>query len=588
MPAARADTPFRYRVTLDDSTAHEIGVELELPALGAEHAELVMPAWAPGSYLVRDFARHVHGLEARDPAGRRLPVERVEKHRWRVRTRGRAARVRYCVFAFEQSVRTSFFDDARAFWNGTSVFLYVDGELGRPCEVEVRAPRGWRVSSALARRGACFRAADYDELADSPFEAGTHALHAFTVRGTRFELALAGAHNADPARLLRILEAVARAEGALFGGFPFDRYLFIVHALPRDGGGLEHRASCALDVAGLGFDSEAGYRRFAELAAHELFHAWNVKRIRDRRLGPFDYTRENYTRLLWFHEGFTSFMEGPILLRARLLEPAAHLTDLARGWERYLAKPGRNRTPLSELSFEAWIKQYKPAENFANTAISYYEKGAWVGLALELELRAASGGRRGVADLFRRLWRDFGRRDVGLDPEDVEEAASDLAGRSLRGFFRRYVHGVAELPIPRLLARSGVRVRRRAPWDAESDPTRARRLRGWTGLVFAPGERGRPATVRNVIPGSPAWQAGLTWNDELVAVDGARVDAADAAARFQDAPPGRRLTVTYFRGERLRETTLVVARNPERRFVFELAPRPDARAAAIRRGWLGC
>lgn len=583
MPAA----PLRYRVTLDDPVGHEIGVELVVPALGVTSLDLVLPVWAPGSYLVRDFARHVFDLEVRDGAGRRVPVERVEKHRWRVRTPGRALRVRYRVFAFEESVRTSCFDDAHAFWNGTSVFLYVDGELERPCEVEVRAPRGWRVSTALPKRGARWRAAGYDELADSPFEAGAHSLHAFRAGGARFELALQGDTNADPGRLVRILRAVALAEGRLFGGFPFTRYLFIVHALPRDGGGLEHRASCALNVAGLSFDSEAGYQRFAELAAHELFHAWNGKRIRDRVLGPFDYTKENYTRLLWFHEGFTSFMEGPLLLRAGLVEPAAYLKGLAERWGRYVARPGRNVTPLSELSFEAWVKQYKPAENFTNRAISYYEKGEWAALVLELVLREATGGRRGVADLFRRLWRRFGARDVGLDETDVEEAAAAVAGRSLEVFFRRYVHGVDELPVPRLLARAGVRVVRRALWDGEKDATKARRLRGGTGLAFASSERGRPAVVHNVVPGSPAWRAGVSYGDELVAVGGRRADAANAPQRFADAAPGARLRVAFFRRNRLHETTLVVGRTPERRTAFELDPHPSARAKAIRLGWLG-
>jgi predicted metalloprotease with PDZ domain len=593
MPRAGDLAPLRYRVDLDDPVGHELGVELAVPALGGETLDLVMPVWTPGSYLIRDFARHVFDLEARDAAGRRLPVERVEKHRWRVRTApsgrrgGGALRVRYRVFAFEESVRTSYFDAAHAFWNGTSVFVYVEGELDRPCEVEVRRPPGWRVSTALPRRGARWRAAGYDELADSPFEVGTHALHGFAVGGARFELALFGDTNADVRRLLRILRAVARAEGALFGGFPFERYLFIVHALPKDGGGLEHRASCTLNVAGLGFDAEKGYQRFAELSAHELFHAWNGKRIRDRRLGPFDYTRENYTRLLWFHEGFTSFLEGPILLRAGLLAPDAHLADLAERWTRYVARPGRNLTPLSELSFEAWIKQYKPAENFTNRAISYYEKGEWVALALELTLREATGGRRGVADVFRRLWRRFGARDVGLEPADVEEAAAAVAGRPLGAFFRRYVHGVAELPVPRLLARSGVRVARRAPWEGERDATKARRARGWTGLAFASSERGQPAVVRNVVPDSPAWRAGLSYGDELVAVGGARVDAASAPRRLQDAAPGARVAIAYFRRDRLHETTLVVGRSPERRTTFDLAPRPPARAAAIRRGWLG-
>jgi predicted metalloprotease with PDZ domain len=589
MPAAALAEPIRYHVALADPVSHEIEVTMDVPALAdRREIDLVFPAWAPGSYLVRDFARHLYDLRFTDAAGQPIATTRLDKQRWRLVTGGRAVRARYRVFAFEQSVRTSFFDDSHAFWNGTSLFFHIDGAQDRPHEVTVKAPRGWRVATALpAGKTGAYRAASYDELADSPFEVGTHAELAFRVRGTRFEVALYGRTNADRGRLVADLRRVVTATGALFGGFPFERYLFIVHALPARGGGLEHAASATLDIAGMSFEDERGYQAFAELAAHEFFHAWNVKRIHDRVLGPFDYARENYTRLLWFHEGFTEYMEGVILLQAGLLTAKRYLADLADEWGKYLARPGRNVTPLSELSFEAWIKLYKPADNHVNRTVSYYEKGKWAGLVLDLMIRQATGGRRGVPDLFRRLWRDFGRAGRGLGVEDVRAAAEAVAGRSLGAYFDRYIDGTEELPVPALLRRAGVEVARRPPGRREDDRTKGARQRAWTGLTFAPERPGseRPV-VRNVVPASPAWTAGLTYGDEVVAVNGQRVTAGTVTRRLADRPPGEEVEVTYFRQDNLRAATIAIGENPEVEWQFSLGGGGPARARALRLRWL--
>src|SRR4029079_9975712 len=212
----------------------------------------------------------------------------------------------------------------------------------------------------------------------------------------RFELALYGRTNAETARLVDVLRRVATATGKIFGGLPFRRYLYIVHALPVGSGGLEHRASVTMDIAGLSFEDAGGYQRFADLAAHELFHAWNVKRIHDAALGPFDYTRECYTRLLWLYEGFTDYLAHIIILRAGVTRERDFLRMLAEDWPKYANRPARNETPLSELSFETWVKQYKPSENFVNRAVSYYEKGLWTGMALDIELLLRTAGCEGV------------------------------------------------------------------------------------------------------------------------------------------------------------------------------------------------
>jgi predicted metalloprotease with PDZ domain len=617
--------PIVYHLRMPDPQSHEYLVELRVPAL-TDHpvVELAFPAWAPGSYMIRDFVRHVYRLEITDPAGNPLPQVRVDKQRWSVDAEGQPFVVRYRVFAFETTVRTAFLDDGHAYFNGTSLFFQVMGEVTRPYRLEIVPPTGWHVSTALpaapaapaptpirgrpgrrARRAgaapSAFLARDFDDLVDAPVEIGTHPVHAFRAGGCRFELALYGRTNASVARLLRILRQVVLATSQIFGGdFPFDRYLFIVHALPVASGGLEHRASVTMDIAGLSFDDEQGYVRFADLAAHEFFHVWNVKRLHDPALGPaFDYGRESYTRLLWFHEGFTDYLANVIILRAGVIDDQAFWRWICADWPRYANRPGRLETPLSELSFEAWIKQYKPSENHFNRAVSYYEKGLWVGMALDLELRIATRGRRGLPELFGHLWNEAGRQDAPLTEADIRTAAEAIGGRSFDAFFERYVHGRADVPLPRLWRRAGLEVHLRRTWDKDrqigGDPRLRARARSWIGVALnsqptpaaTSAGAGERALVKNVLPESPAALAGLTFGDEIVAVDGDRVTAATLARRVGDHPPGSRITVTYFRRDQLRTTEVVVGTSPERTLELIPAKAPTATAAAITRGWLG-
>lgn len=583
-------TPIRFHLAMPEPQSHEFHVTMDIPALPRRQTvDIVFPAWAPGSYLVRDFARHVYDLTIRQD-DKPVPCERLDKGRWRLRSQGRALTVHYRVFAFETSVRTSFLDDSHAFVNGTSLFFLVDGETQRPCQVSVAPPKGWHISTALpAVRGQrnSYGARDYDELVDAPFEMGTHELHRFRVDDTRFEVAFQGRSNIDKKRMLADLRTITQTTGSIFGGFPFEYYLFIIHALPARGGGLEHACSSTLDIAGFAFEDEKAYQTFHELAAHEFLHAWNVKRIHDRALGPFDYTKENYTRLLWFHEGFTEYLQGLILVRAGLLSPERYLKDLAEDWTRYMARPGRNVTPLSELSYEAWIKQYKPADNHPNRMVSYYDKGRWAGLLLDLRLRAASNGRRGVPDLFRRLWSRHGARDRAIDTTILRQEAEALSGHSLADYFRGAIDGTSELPIPKLLRATGINVEAVSPAKQErQDTVKAGRSRAWSGLVFNGSDR-ESAVVKNVIPGSPAWQAGITYGDEVIAVDDNRVHGGTVAKRLADGQPGQEIRISFFRKDRLLTTPLRLASNPEQRWTFTTDATASAQQRLLRNRWLG-
>ncbi|HEY6098522.1 MAG TPA: hypothetical protein VIW03_03775, partial [Anaeromyxobacter sp.] len=370
--------------------------------------ELAFPVWTPGSYLVREYARHVEGLAAADGDGAALPVERLDKHRVRIRAgAARRAVLRYRVYANELTVRTAHLDGTHGYVNGAAVFPYVPGREGEPHVLEVVPPPGWRVSTALEGGPTTFRARDYDELADSPLEIGEHRIVRFTVLGRPHELAIWGRGNLDEGRLAGDARAVVETFAALMGGLPYERYVFIVHLTDKRRGGLEHARSTTLNVARTSFFPREAYEETLGLLAHEFFHLWNVKRLRPAAFVPFDYAREQYTRLLWWFEGATSYYENVALARAGILEPKRWLKVLGQALTALERTPGARKMSVEEASFLAWVKHYRPDENSPNSAISYYLKGELVALALDLELR-----RRGKSldDVLRTLYARFAER----------------------------------------------------------------------------------------------------------------------------------------------------------------------------------
>ncbi len=595
-----SSTPVRYRLELPDPHRQYVHVRMEVDGARGTASRVAMPAWTPGSYLVRDHGRHVYDLGAEDRRGRRLDVERLDKQTWQVEHGGRPFTVHYRVFAAEASVRSSHVDDRHASLVGTSMFLYVVDELTRPAQVDIALPEGWSAHCALPSTSGAgtisLRATNYDALVDAPIELGTPQVERFTEDGATFEYVLTGAEDTaiDLPRLVADARRVVRAQGELMGGFPFSRYVFLLRVSEDGGGGLEHANSTSMMMRRSAFDRDEGYARAARLVAHEFFHLWNVKRIHDRVLGPFDYTKENHSRLLWLHEGLTETMEGHSLLRAGLVEPEDYVRGLGRRFSKYSLAPGRNHDSIADLSFEAWTKAYKPAPNHPNVAISYYEKGDFIGIALDLELRlrSASHGLEGsLPGLFRRLMASHGSRDRGITAQDVVAAASEEAGEDMSEFFTRYVEGTEELPLPDLMPRVGVKVDVEASWlDADGKPRATltpaqRRERIFTGLQLT-----SEAAIRNIVPGSPADRAGLMRDDELLAVGDLRVrNRGEAQTRLADHEPGQTVRLTLFRGGRLEQRDLTVEQNPARRYRFSMLPEAELspEVLALRTAWLG-
>lgn len=551
--------------------------------------DLSLPAWTPGSYFIRDHARHVRDLTAFGPGGEELASRKVEKGRWRVEAatpvRG-PFRVAYRVYAFELTVRTSHLDASHGFANGATLFFHVDGRREEPQRLKFRLPRGWKVSIALPRRKGAYEASDYDELVDSPFECGSQRTFSFRVRGVPHTLALWGEGNEDPQRLVRDLSRIVEAAAALFGGLPYERYLFVVHLAEGARGGLEHRASQCCGVGPWAFRPESAYREVLALFSHELFHAWNVKRIRPRELGPFDYARETYLRDLWALEGLTSYYEHLLLLRAGLAKPKHAFEAWAKDIRAHRETPGRLRQSLEQASFDAWIRFYRPDENSPNVSESYYRRGALVALALDLVLRQETAGRRSLDDVVLGLWRRWGSRGRPYPEGAWENEAMKVGGPQLREFFDRYVRGVETPAFEELLRAAGLLLRdkpERGEGEEEGPGVApARADFGWKTKI----EGGR-VVVTEVYEGGAAAKAGVSARDELVAIGGVRADEERVKGIARDVPPGRALTLHLFRLGRLLSVT--VEPGSRHSVASEIVPDPSAGEGerTLLRAWIG-
>jgi len=591
-----------YRIEIADVHAHQFRVTLTVPQPAAQQ-RLSLPAWIPGSYLVREFVRHLSQVQARQ-GSREIALQQLDKATWLAACDGRGAlTVSYLVYAFDTSVRTAFLDARRGFFNGTSVFLRVEGREAEAHGVELRGlPKGWRVGTALpavktdARGQGLYQAADYDELVDHPVELGDFWRGEFKAAGVPHEFIVAGAlPDFDGDQLLADARRICEAEIAFWHGRRkphFKRYVFMLNAVDDGYGGLEHRASTALiaarrdlpqrtpTAAKAPVKSQAraelgdGYVTLLGLISHEYFHTWNVKRLRPAEFARYDYTQENYTELLWFFEGFTSYYDDLLLLRAGLIDDARYLKLLAKTVTGVLAAPGRQVQSVAQSSFDAWVKYYRGDENTPNSTISYYTKGSLVALALDLTLRTRGQGT--LDDVMRGLW---ARSDGGpISQDDIAAVLHEVGGRSMAKELQAWVHGTGDLPLKELLQRAGV------SWTQQA-PTLAQRL----GLRVSESAL-TGIKVSHVLRGGAAEAAGLAAGDELLGVDDWRLRRLDELLRL--LPEDGSATLLVSRDQRLLHLPLAAPAAADSGAVaLSPAPAPAdnpaaAAAQSLRQAWM--
>jgi predicted metalloprotease with PDZ domain len=584
----KADTmalSIAHRVSILDPKSHLCHVETTVTSSEAlpEGLVLYMPVWTPGSYLLREYARHVEALAA-DPPARAV---KIRKNAWQIGTLG-ATRVvvRYRMYANELTVRTSHVDETHAFLVGAALFLCVEGAEQLPSSVEIDAPREWRIATSLPavdnggeglRR---FEARDFDTLVDCPIELGLHREERFDVLGKPHRYAIwpaSGVGDTDARRLVRDTKAILEREARLFdGALPYARYELLLHLSPRGRGGLEHRDSSSLIAPPTSFASRESYLDLLSLVAHECFHAWNVKRIRPAGLAPYRYQQECYTRQLWWFEGGTSYYDWRVLLLAQLCTVEEYLDHLASEIAYLDQTPGRLVHSLEEASFDAWIKLYRPDENSSNSTVSYYRKGEVVCALLDIELRARTAGRASLDGVLAHLWTAYGASERPVPEDALQSIFEHVAQASLEDLFAHWIRSPQEIDFAPTLARVGLTVDRAVRPDGPTCSLGAR-LRSEGARVF----------VASVARDAAAWRAGIDPGDELVAIRGTRVEGPGAEAALRGLAPGESVEVFVGRDGRLVSRRLTL--DPPKADRVKLAARRDATPAARAAfaAWLG-
>lgn len=551
---------FLYKLNLADPKSHLAEIELMIEGLNVPHIDLRMPVWTPGSYLVREFARHVQELEARSD-GPRLTAVKTEKDTWRIHTENRSrVLIRYKVYCNDFTVRTSHLDDTHGFFNGANIFFDIAGHSHRPYDLEIAPPGHWRISTALEKIGTRrFRAQNFDMLVDCPIEVGTHEIVPFEAAHVPHELVLYSEFATDARRLARDLAPLVEQGAKLFGGLPYKRYSFFVHLAPGLRGGLEH-ASCNVSQADPRlFESKELYSRFLELLSHEFFHTWNVKRIRPAVFQRYDYRHEVYTHLLWVFEGLTSYYELLLLVRSGLLSQKEFFASLTREIDDLMRTPGRRVQSLSQASFDAWIKYYRPDENSRNSSVSYYIKGCVVGCMLDLELRRRSAGSVSLDDVMAAMWKQTQNTGAGLEEQGFEELVSEVLGQKLDSFFDRYVHGTEEIDYSSFFLTVGLEL-----LPADSGKREDEGPKGYLGVI--PEATNGRLRIKEVLADGPGALAGLSAADEIVAMDGRRIEPRSFDEWISGRRPGSEVRLHLFRRERIREVVIRLGESPPMKF----------------------
>ena len=600
-----AQTPVEINYSIGMSRPHTHMFEVDIKVKRATPVateSLIMPVWTPGSYLVREFGRNVQDFNAKDSAGKSLKWEKTNKDTWRVDTNGVAEwHATYRVYANELSVRTSELNSGHAYWNNANLLMYLDGSLMSPSTVHVLAPDVWKVATGLPivpGEKNTFRAENFDILYDSPFEASDFKTLVFNVKGVPHRIVIDGEGNYDAERMRRDVQKIVETEVEIMGGeIPYKDYTFILHLRSNAGGGLEHLNSTSLGYPRFGFKATTGeratssgpnatqqvdreYRGFLSLVAHEFFHLWNVKRIRPDALGPFDYTQENYTKVLWVAEGITDYYADIALRRANLISDREYLAATARSFETLQYTPGRLVQTVEESSFDSWIKYYRQDENSINSQVSYYEKGAILGLLLDLEIRKRSNGTKSLDDLMRYLFTDYYKKDRNYGPQDFQKACEFMTGSSLEDFFTRYVQGRDELDYNAALNAAGLQLETSAMGEGGKPVARA-----YFGADTAwENER---LIVRRVYAGSPAYDQGLNTGDQIIALNNMRVTKEFFDARMAEKKPGDLLNLTIFRFDDL--STLLIKLGSRTEGTYRITPMSNQteKQKQVYKSWLG-
>jgi predicted metalloprotease with PDZ domain len=584
-----------YTLTPFDPYGHLFEVELTI-SHPDPHGQIVsLPNWIPGSYMIRDFSKHLIGLKAETLAGKALQIESLDKARWRIQASEQPITLHYQVYAWDLSVRGAHFDQTHAFFNGTSCFLMVEGQRDKTLSLYILSTdfiddQAWSLATSLQavnidpKGFGRYIAADYDELIDHPVEMAAFSDIRFKAEGIEHRVVLTGQHDCDLDRLKQDLQKICETQLRFFGKpAPFPHYLFMVMVVGDGYGGLEHRHSTALvcsrdSLPYVGMDkANDDYLMFLELCSHEYFHSWNVKRIQPAQFQTPDLSQPAYTEQLWWFEGATSVYDLLFLYKAGIIDRDKYLNQLAKQMTTVYRMPGRFKQTVSESSFHTWTKFYQQDENAPNAIISYYTKGSLIALGLDFMIRGATQDQKNLDNLLLRLWHEYGQPQRGLQEGEIERIASEVAGADLSEYFDQFLRGTEDLPFEQWFAEYGIDFKLRTSTSSTDlgGKTETNKPILTLGANLTNTEH-QTVKISHVWHQRPAHLAGLAANDEIVAINGLKIASTSALEkRLARQKVGDTLTCHFFRRDELMQTELVLDRAPADRVELNAQQQTD-------------
>lgn len=572
---AQNSTNINFQVSFTEPQAHYADVVMTISNIKKEEITVKMPVWTPGSYLVREFSKNIESFAVATADNSPISYEKTRKNTWKINTKGKSSiKVSYRVYAFEISVRTSFIDADHAFLSPTGIFMFVDGSLEDASSVTIIPHKNWKkVSTGLAPvagKSFTYYAKNFDLLFDSPIEVGNQDVFEFTAAGVRHEVAMAGGGNYDKEKLKVDMAKIVEQETAIFGENPNKYYLFIVHHYQNGGGGLEHLNSTVLGAKRMGYDDVKTYKGFLSLVAHEYFHLWNVKRLRPINLGPFDYDNENYTTNLWIAEGFTAYYDNLIVKRIKAYTPDEFLATLEGDINAIYNQQGNKIQPVSQSSFDAWVKYYRPNENSGNTTVSYYNKGALIASILDLSIINYSKGTQSLDDAMKFAYNEYyKKKGRGYTDAEMKAVFEKFTGENLDQFYKEYINGTENFDFQKYLSFAGLKL---------SDKTRTEN-QPYLGLTL-----GKDGKITNVARGSSAWNDGLNVNDEILAINNERV--VDVLAYVAGEKVNQDLDFLINRDGLIKTIKVKLKASPNKKWQIEQIEKPTQAQKVVLEKWL--
>ena len=568
-----------YKLSMSRPWTHLFEVEVRFDHLPSteKNLDLVLPVWRTGRYVIFDFAGGVERFLAVDGGGSALTVTKTDKTTWRIATAGsESVTARYEIYADEFGQRTRGLNDEHGFVDGTAVFMYSPSYRQLPLRLTVEPYENWHVTTGLDSVDGerfDFTAPGYDHLADCPLEIGTQRDYAFSVNGTPHVLSISGPTNCIADSLVTLASRVVRMNAAYWGTLPYKRYVFILHAMSDPGGATEHVNSCVLDVADSRLRTPDPCQNLIGLFSHEFFHTWNVKQFRPKGMDPYDWTRENYSQEIWLVEGGTSYLHNILLTRSGSALAKTYIDGLHWQIEGDRQRPGNKEESVAQCSFDAWVKFSRNLPESYNFGTDLYGKGAQVSMLLDLTIRHESQNTATLDDLMRLLYKRFRVGSGGYTVDDLERIAVELAGDPLHAFFTRYVRGTVPLDWETVLGYTGLVV---TPVEGSQ--------RAWLGITSV--DQADKTVIRQVVAGSPAYDAGVNGGDEILALNGYRVRSGDLVRRIAEMDPGEKVRLAVFRDDALREFQIQLRKQEVPSFRVTKVEKPTELQKKILESWL--